>query len=145
MIVLWVRKSAHLTYVCFPVIHGKISPYRTNCYRIDPNMNLVEMPNANTALLSGFSEKLRPTLQLIQKNASGEVGSVLVQYVAAFVHPDFVCNLALLDALPEDAKVASLAFFEFCLTQGLSIEEQGALLAFVQPYIVATLGGPRPH
>ena len=104
-----------------------------------------QTPNADTALLSRFSEELRPTLQLIQKNPSSEVGSVLVQYVAAFVHPDFVCNLAMLDALPEDAKVASLAFFEFCLTHGLSIEEQGALLAFVQPHIVSSLGGPRPH
>lgn len=108
-------------------------------------MNPLEMPNANTALLSGFSEELRPTLQLIQKNPSSEVGTVLVQYVAAFVHPDFVCNLAMLDALPEAAKVASLAFFEFCLTHGLSIEEQGALLAFIQPHIVTTLRGPLPH
>ena len=108
-------------------------------------MPTLEIPNANTALLSAFSEELRPTLQLIQKNASGEVASVLVQYVAAFVHPDFVCNLAMLDLLPEAAKVAALAFFNFCLTQGLSIEEQGALLAFIQPYIVSTLRGPLSH
>lgn len=145
MIVFATAKSNHLTYVSFTVFHGKICLYQTNCYRNTSNMPTLKMPNVNAALLSAFSEELRPTLQLIQKNASNEVGSVLVQYVAAFVHPDFVCNLTLLDALPEAAKVASLAFFEFCLTHGLSIEEQGALLAFVQPYIVTSLRGPLPH
>lgn len=104
-----------------------------------------EMPGANTAVLSRFPEQLRPTLQLIQKNPSSDVAVVLVQYVAAFVHPDFVCNLAMMDSLPSEAKEASLAFFEFCLSSGLTIEDQGALLAFIQPYIVATLRGPLPH
>ena len=104
-----------------------------------------EMPGANTDILSRFPEQLRPALLLIQKTPSNDVTVALVQYVASFVHPDFVCNLAMMDSLPKEAKEASLAFFEFCLRSGLSIEDQGALLAFIQPYIVTTLRGPLPH
>jgi hypothetical protein len=43
------------------------------------------------------------------------------------------------------AKQAALEFFEHCLSVGLTIEQQGDLLRFIQPYIVATLGGQRPH
>lgn len=102
-------------------------------------------PDANRAVLSGFPEKLRPTLQLIEKNPSGEVAVALVQYVASFVHPDMVCNLAMMENLPVQAKQAALEFFEHCLSAGLTIEQQGELLRFIQPYIVATLGGPLPH
>ncbi|MGP8438211.1 hypothetical protein ACT2FY_09715 [Paraburkholderia fungorum] len=102
-------------------------------------------PDANRAVLSRFPEKLRLTLQLIEKNPSGEVAVALVQYVASFVHPDMVCNLAMMENLPVPAKQAALEFFEHCLSAGLTIEQQGELLRFIQPYIVATLGGPRPH
>ena len=102
-------------------------------------------PDANRAVLSGFPEKLRPTLQLIEKNPSGEVAVALVQYVASFVNPDMVGNLAMMESLPVPAKQAALEFFEHCLSAGLTIEQQGELLRFIQPYIVATLGGPRPH
>lgn len=125
--------------------HGKISRIQTNLYRKATMLQPTEIPGANTAVLSRFPEQLRPTLQLIQKTPSSDVAVVLVQYVAAFVHPDFVCNLAMMDSLPSEAKEASLAFFEFCLSSGLTIEDQGALLAFIQPYIVATLRGPLPH
>jgi hypothetical protein len=102
-------------------------------------------PDAFEACFSHFPEKLRPTLQLIQENAVNRVAVSLVQYVASFVHPDIVCNFALLDTLPFTAKQAVIDFFDYCLSIGLTIEEQGSLLAFIQPYIVATLRGPRLH
>ena len=102
-------------------------------------------PDANTAVLSGFPEKLKATLQLIEKNPSGEVAIALVQFVASFVHPDMVCNLAMMENLPVPAKQAALEFFEHCLSAGLTLEQQGDLLRFIQPYIVATLGGPMAH
>lgn len=103
------------------------------------------IPGASTDVLSRFPEQLRSTLQLIQNPPSNDVAVVLVQYVAAFVHPDFVCNLAMMDSLPSEAKAASLAFFEFCLSKGLTNDDRRALLAFIEPHIVATLRGPVPH
>jgi hypothetical protein len=101
--------------------------------------------NANTAVLSRFSEGLRSTLRLIQNNRSCEVTFLLVLYVASFVHPDYEIDISLLDELPILAKQAALDFFEHCLSTGLTIEEQGALLAFVQPHIMSTLRGPVLH
>ncbi|WP_342064881.1 hypothetical protein, partial [Cupriavidus sp. OTU4895] len=124
---------------------GRNSPRRGNIYRKARMLMPHSTPDANRAVLSGFPEKLRPTLQLIEKNPSGEVAVALVQYVASFVHPDMVCNLAMMESLPVPAKQAALEFFEHCLSVGLTIEQQGDLLRFIQPYIVATLGGQRPH
>lgn len=116
-----------------------------NLYRNASMLPPTENPGANADALSRFPEQLRPALQLIQNHPSNDVAVVLVQYVAAFVHPDFVCNLAMMDSLPSEAKAASLAFFEFCLNKGLTNEDRRALLAFIQPHIVATLRGPVPH
>lgn len=95
--------------------------------------------------LSSFPDELRDTLQLIEKNGSNDLGAALTQFVASFVHPDMVCNLAMMESMPDSAKAASLKFFEHCLTAGLSLEQQGDLLRFVQPYIVKALGGPLPN
>lgn len=99
---------------------------------------------ANTAVLSHFPEPVRASLRLIEKNPSNEAALVLLQFVASFVHPDYVCNLAMLDALPIEYKEAALELFEFCLTSGLSLDEQGDILRFVEPYLVQSLGAPRP-
>ena len=100
---------------------------------------------ANTAALGGFPESVRPILRLIQNKPTGDVTAILVQYVASFVHPDFVCNLAMMDHLPIEAKKAALEMFTFCLSNGMTIEDQGAILAFIQPFIVSALRGPLPH
>lgn len=103
------------------------------------------MTDCNASVLSDFPEPLRPTLRLIAESRSGEICESLVQYVAAFVHPDMVCNLAMMESLPEDAKKAAAAFFDYCLFNGLTIEQQGQLLAFVQPFIISVLNGPQLH
>ena len=108
-------------------------------------MTTFDTSDANTALLRRFPDRLRATLQLIQNNRSCEVTFSLVQYVVSFVHPDYEIDISLLDDLPILAKQAALEFFEHCLSTGLTIEEQGALLAFVQPHIMATLRGPMLH
>lgn len=82
---------------------------------------------------------------MIADRRSDAICESLVQYVAAFVHPDMVCNLTMMESLPEDVKRASAAFFEYCLFNGLTIEQQGQLLAFVQPFIISVLNGPPLH
>lgn len=89
----------------------------------------------NTASLSAFPEELRATLHLIEKNRSNEVAQTLANFVASFVHPDFVCNLADFGHLDHEVKAAALAFFEYCLKVGLSIEEQGAILKWITPHL----------
>lgn len=88
---------------------------------------------------------LLPALEFIERHPSGEAGVAMTQYVASFAHPDMVCNLAMMEALPADARESALAFFSYCLGTGLTIEEQGELLRFIQPWIVRTLGGHPPH
>ena len=50
-------------------------------------------------------------------------------------------------SLPDEhpAKQAALEFFEFCLTQGLTVEEQGAILAWITPYMQRHLGLAKPN
>lgn len=74
-----------------------------------------------------------------------ETAVALSNFVAAFVHPDYVCNLADVQNVPDDAKASALAFFEYCMRVGLSVEEQGAILTWLQPYLHRTLGAPRAH
>ena len=89
--------------------------------------------DAIRGVLSAFPAELRSTLQLIEKNASNEFGLVLVQFVGAFAHPDLVCNLDMLAKLPKPMRQASAEFFRYCLEPGLTVDAQGALLAFVRP------------
>lgn len=101
---------------------------------------------SNTGLLSDFSEPLRPALHLVEKNGSDEAGLLLLQFVAAFAHPDYMCNLAMLEPLPIEHKEAALEFFEFCLTSGLSADERAALLRFVEARLAQTpRGAARPR
>jgi len=99
----------------------------------------------NAASLSAFPEPVRATLQLIEKNRSIEVAQTLTHFVASFVHPDFVCNLADFQHLDNEVKQAALEFFEFCLTQGLTVEEQGAILGWITPYMQRDLGLAKPN
>lgn len=95
--------------------------------------------------LAGFDARLKPALAVILAHGADDVGVAMTQFVASFVHPDMVCNLAMMECLCEDDKQAALSFFEHALRDGLSLEEQGALLRFVQPFIVSSLCGPSAH
>lgn len=90
---------------------------------------------ANTASLSAFPEELRATLHLIEKNRSNEVAQTLANFVASSVHPDFVCNLADFGHLDTEVKAAALAFFDYCLKVGLSLQEQASILQWVRPHL----------
>ena len=94
---------------------------------------------SNTGLLSDFPEPLRPALHLVEKNRSSEAGLLLLQFVAAFAHPDYMCNLAMLESLSLEHREAALELFEFCLTSGLSADERAALLRFVEARLAQPL------
>ena len=100
---------------------------------------------ANAGPLSVFPEPVRATLHLIEKNRSAEVAQTLTHFVAAFVHPDFVCNLVDFQHLDNEVKEAALEFFEFCLSQGLTVEEQGAILVWITPHMQRHLGAGKPN
>lgn len=95
--------------------------------------------------LQRFPEALRPALHCIVARPKSEAALILTQFVASFVHPDFVCDLALLDVLPADDKQAALEFFTYCLNAGLSLEEQGEVLRLIQPQLAGMLGAPHMH
>lgn len=85
--------------------------------------------------LARFAEPLRPVLALAEKNQGNDKGLLLLSFVGAFAHPDFVCNLAMLDTLPPAEKSAVIGFFDFCVTRGLAIDECAALVDFVNTRI----------
>ena len=101
-----------------------------------------QMYGSNTALLSDFPEPLRSTLQLIEKKPSNEAGLILLQCAASAAHPDYLCSLTMLSALPIEYKEAALEMIEYSLTSGLTVEEQSALLRFVEPLIATALRRP---
>jgi len=100
---------------------------------------------ADAAAFTSFPEPLRPALHFIASHERSDAGGALLHFLASLVHPDFVCNLALLDRLPVEAREAMLETFEFCLSQGLTVEEQGAVLAWLQPRLSRLPGLPASH
>lgn len=105
-------------------------------------MPLPRTPDTNTAVLSAFPAKSRPMLQLIEKNRSTEVGQILTQFVASALHPDFVCNLGAFTGLSADVKTAALEFFSHALSPGFTLDEAGAMFAWLTPHIHGRAGPP---
>lgn len=97
-------------------------------------------PESFTAVLSVFPAKSRPMLQLIENNRSTEVGQILTQFAASALHPDFVCNLCAFNGLPNVVKTAALEFFTHALTPGFTLDEAGAMFAWLTPHIQGRAG-----
>lgn len=89
---------------------------------------------------SDLPAPLQATLQLIAGKPDAESSQQLLQFAASFAHPDYVCNLAMLGALPAEHKAAAREMFDFALTSEFTLEHQVALLHFVHPYLML---GPR--
>ena len=103
-------------------------------------MSLPKTPDTNTAVLSAFPAKSRPMLQLIEKNRSTEVGQILTAFVASALHPDFVCNLGAFIGMTAEVKAAALEFFDHALTPGFTLDESGAMFAWLTPHIEGRAG-----
>jgi hypothetical protein len=97
-------------------------------------LNLEAVPKSARSLLRSIADK--PT---------SDRSLILVQYLASFVHPDYVCNLSMLDYLSPEDKIDVMDFFQHFLSSGMSIEEQGSILRYIHPYLSGLLGGPKPH
>jgi hypothetical protein len=97
-----------------------------------------------SASVAVFPEPVRPVLHIIECSESNEAGPVLVSFVAALVHPDFVCNLADVAKLADAERRAALELFEFCLAEAMSVELQGQLQRWLQPYLVRGAWHARP-
>ncbi len=80
-------------------------------------------------------------LQLIEKNRSTEVGEILTQFAASALHPDFVCNLGAFIGLPAEVKTTALEFFSYALSPGFTLDEAGAMFAWLTPNL-QNLAGP---
>lgn len=94
-------------------------------------------------VLESIPDQARETVRLIVRNPDDEAAGLLLQFAAALVHPDYVCSLAQLDALPIEHKQAVLELFEYHLTSGFSPEARGALLRALLPYLARPLGASR--
>lgn len=78
--------------------------------------------------LDGFPGPLRAALSLIDKHRGDDVGVTVHSFVAALVHPDCVCNLAMLPLLPAEAREAVQAAFAYCMEHPLSATVQGSIV-----------------
>ena len=81
-------------------------------------------------------------LQIIAQHPDSDTAYLLAQFVASTVHPDYVCNLAMIAALPERFKVATLEFFKACVIDGLSTSQQAFVASVIEPYIARAVGLP---
>lgn len=97
-------------------------------------------PDANTAVLSAFPAKSRAMLQLIEKNRATEVGQILTDFAASALHPDFVCNLGAFTGLPTEVKTAALEFLSQAFSPGFTLDEAGAMFAWLTPHIEGSAG-----
>lgn len=131
------------TYLLITVESGKICPFWTNNYREALMSEHRPIYGANTAVLSDFPEPVRATLHLIEKNPSNEAALILLQCAASAAHPDYLFSLAMLSALPIEYKEAALELIEHSLTSGFTVDEQSALLRFVEPFMATALRAPR--
>ena len=84
--------------------------------------------------ISALPEPIAALLNCISNEKQFDRQEYLVQFVAAFVDPDLVCNLSQIDALTEEHKHNVLAFFSYCITTGLTPPEIGAMHQFIAPY-----------
>ena len=100
---------------------------------------------AHVDLPADFPAQAVGLLRSLAEARDYETAVALSNFVAAFVHPDYVCNLADLRHLPDDAKQAAREFFAFCLHDGLTLQEQGQILLWVQPYLQRAVGARISH
>lgn len=101
------------------------------------------IPSISNVDFADFPECARQLVAMIANRAKTEIGDQLVQFLAAFVHPDYVCNLSMMDKLPEAEKAVCSAFFSQFLTDGLSVAQASQLAAFLQPFQLAAPAFPR--
>lgn len=90
----------------------------------------------NSSVLNDLPEPVQVALHLIGKNPSDDASLVLLQVVASIVHPDYLCNLASLGALPAEHREVALDLVRCCLSGDLSLDEQSAVLRFVEPIMM---------
>ena len=113
-------------------------------YFFDLYMPHTKPPGSHTAVLSIFPAKSRAMLQLVEINRSTEVGQILVDFAASTIHPDFVCNIGVLASMSNEVKRAVLEFFEHTLSPGFTIDEAGAIFAWLTPHLQGMAGPPFP-
>lgn len=98
-----------------------------------------------SASLAVFPEAVRPVLHLIERGESVEARPVLVSFVAALIHPDFVCNLVDVAKLGDAERAATREVFEFCLGEPLSVELRAQLQQWLLPHLVRGAADSRPR
>lgn len=87
-----------------------------------------------TDILRSLPEPLQPLLSLLLATKEQDLKNCLLQFVAAFSHPDMVCNLADIQNMPQPVKTALVQFFLYCLNYGLTMKEQAHVDLFIQPF-----------
>ena len=83
-------------------------------------------------------------LQLVEKNRSTEVRQILVDFATSATHLDFVCNIGVFASMSNEVKHAVLKFFEQALSPGFTVDEAGAMPAWLTPRLQGMAGPPFP-
>jgi len=87
----------------------------------------------NADALIDIPQPFQDVLRLIEQHRADDLGPTLHAFVASLVHPDCVCNLALLPTLPAGVKAAVIAAFSYCMEFPLTPTEQGKIARFLFP------------
>jgi len=94
------------------------------------------------ALQDDFPEALKSSLQLIEKNAASDESKILLQCLASAVHPDYVCNLAMIASLPDEYREALRDLLNYCISPGLTTDLQIRVTRIVEPMLASIIGAP---
>ena len=108
-------------------------------------MSHAKLLGANAAVLSAFPARSRALLQLVEKNRFTEVGQILASFAASAIHPDFVCNVGAFVGTSDEVKRAAHEFFEQALSPGFTLDEAGAMLAWLTPHLQGWSGSALPR
>lgn len=63
-------------------------------------------------------------------------GCFLASYLASFVWPGAVCNLADMEDLDDGEQRQAILFLRCCQDDGLSIEQMTSILTKIRPYLI---------
>jgi hypothetical protein len=85
--------------------------------------------------LASFPEPIQAALHLIESQPASDAAAIMAHFVAAIVHPDFVCNVAAFAHLHSEVKQQALQVFKHCVVDGLSADERADVLRWLTPYL----------
>lgn len=99
------------------------------------------MPDTPQAIGTKIPKEVAAVISLIEENQGNEVGQLLAELVAAFVHPDMVCNLSGIDMFDAPTRSVVREFFVFCINGGVTFQDKQVVFEWLTVFFARRAGG----